>query len=44
MVELLTLIPSLFIVQFFRRIRPRHQLSPLRDTLMKMKPSSRMLV
>ncbi len=44
MVELLTLIPSLFIVQFLRRIRSPQQLSPLRQTLMTMKPSSRMLV
>ncbi|CAF0785734.1 unnamed protein product [Adineta steineri] len=39
MVELFTLIPSLLIVQFFRRIRPRRQISQLREALYKMKPS-----
>ncbi|CAF1500386.1 unnamed protein product, partial [Adineta steineri] len=31
MVELFSLVPSIFIVQFFRRIRPRRQISPLRQ-------------
>ncbi|CAF4085458.1 unnamed protein product, partial [Adineta steineri] len=39
MVELFTLIPSLLIVQFFRRIRPRRQIAPIREALYKMKPS-----
>ncbi|CAF4391977.1 unnamed protein product, partial [Adineta steineri] len=39
MVELFTLIPSLLIVQFFRRIRPRQQVSRIREALYKMKPS-----
>ncbi|UJR09075.1 hypothetical protein I4U23_013322 [Adineta vaga] len=39
MVELLTLIPSLFIVQFFRRIRSRQQTSPLRQALHKINAS-----
>ncbi|CAF1131097.1 unnamed protein product [Adineta steineri] len=39
MVELFTLIPSLLIVQFFRRIRPRQQVSRLREALYMMKPS-----
>ncbi|CAF1000565.1 unnamed protein product [Adineta steineri] len=39
MVELFTLIPSLLIVQFFRRIPPRQQVSRLREALYKMKPS-----
>ncbi|CAF3624741.1 unnamed protein product [Adineta steineri] len=39
MVELFTLIPSLLIVQFFRRIQPRRQVSRLREALYKMKPS-----
>ncbi|CAF1263903.1 unnamed protein product [Adineta steineri] len=39
MVELFTLIPSLLIVQFFRRIRPRQQIAPIREALYKMKPS-----
>ncbi|CAF1131898.1 unnamed protein product [Adineta steineri] len=39
MVELLTFIPSLLIVQFFRRIRPRRQIAPIREALYKMKPS-----
>ena len=42
MVELFSLIPSLLIVQFFRRIRSRQQLSPLRQTLMKINPSTQM--
>ncbi|CAF0948798.1 unnamed protein product [Adineta steineri] len=41
MVELFTLIPSLLIVQFFRRIRPRQQVSRLREALYKMKPSQK---
>ncbi|CAF3719120.1 unnamed protein product, partial [Adineta steineri] len=39
MVELFTLIPSLLIVQFFRRIRPRRQIAPIREALYKMKLS-----
>ncbi|UJR09103.1 hypothetical protein I4U23_013350 [Adineta vaga] len=39
MVELLTLIPSLFIVQLFRRIRSRQQTSPLRQALHKINAS-----
>ncbi|CAF1480222.1 unnamed protein product, partial [Adineta steineri] len=39
MVELFTLIPSLLIVQLFRRIRPRQQVSRLREAIYKMKPS-----
>ncbi|CAF4146964.1 unnamed protein product, partial [Adineta steineri] len=39
MVELFTLIPSLLIVQFFRRIRPRQQVSRLREALYKIQPS-----
>ncbi|CAF4101668.1 unnamed protein product, partial [Adineta steineri] len=39
MVELFTLIPSLLIVQFFRRIRLRRQIAPIREALYKMKPS-----
>ncbi|CAF0882123.1 unnamed protein product [Adineta steineri] len=38
MVELLSLVPSIFIVQFFRRIRPRQQISPLRQALEKIRP------
>ncbi|CAF1390512.1 unnamed protein product, partial [Adineta ricciae] len=43
MVELLTLVPSLFIVQFFRRIRSRQQISPLQQTLYKIKTSGQTL-
>ncbi|CAF0846743.1 unnamed protein product [Adineta steineri] len=39
MVELFTFIPSLLIVQFFRRIQPRRQVSRLREALYKMKSS-----
>ncbi|CAF1181508.1 unnamed protein product [Adineta steineri] len=39
MVELFTLVPNLLIVQFFRRIRPRRQISRLREALYKIKPS-----
>ncbi|CAF1533194.1 unnamed protein product, partial [Adineta steineri] len=39
MVELFTLIPSLVIVQFFRRIRPRRQIAPIREALYKIQPS-----
>ncbi|CAF1529483.1 unnamed protein product, partial [Adineta steineri] len=39
MVELFTLIPSLLIVQFFRRIRPRRQIAPIREALYKIQPS-----
>ncbi|CAF0758584.1 unnamed protein product [Adineta steineri] len=38
-VELFTLIPSLLIVQFFRRIRPRRQIAPIREALYKIQPS-----
>ncbi|CAF4112645.1 unnamed protein product, partial [Adineta steineri] len=38
MVELFSLVPSIFIVQFFRRIRPRRQISPLRQALEKIRP------
>ena len=44
MVELLSLIPSLLIVQFFRRIRSRQPISPLRQALDKIKPSTQMFV
>ncbi|CAF4156054.1 unnamed protein product, partial [Adineta steineri] len=44
MVELFTLIPSLLIVQFFRRIRPRQQVSRLREALYMMKPSRKTFV
>ncbi|CAF4431261.1 unnamed protein product, partial [Adineta steineri] len=37
MVELLSLVPSIFIVQFFRRIRSRRQISPLRQALEKIR-------
>ncbi|CAF1595374.1 unnamed protein product, partial [Adineta steineri] len=37
MVELFSLVPSIFIVQFFRRIRPRQQISPLRQALEKIR-------
>ncbi|CAF1253004.1 unnamed protein product [Adineta steineri] len=37
MVELFSLVPSIFIVQFFRRIRPRRQISPLRQVLEKIR-------
>ena len=36
--ELFSLIPSLFIVQFFRRIESRHLISPLRQALLKINP------
>ncbi|CAF1645338.1 unnamed protein product, partial [Adineta ricciae] len=39
MMEFFTFIPSILIVQFFRRIRPRQQISPLQQTLMKIKRS-----
>ncbi|CAF3807836.1 unnamed protein product [Rotaria sp. Silwood1] len=39
MVELLSLVPSLLIVQFFRRIRSRQQISSLHQALYKIKPS-----
>ncbi|CAF1360361.1 unnamed protein product, partial [Adineta steineri] len=39
MVELFTLIPSLLIVQFFRRIQPRQQISRLREALYKIQTS-----
>ncbi|CAF0849209.1 unnamed protein product [Adineta steineri] len=39
MVELFTLIPSLLIVQFFRRIRPRRQIALIREALYKIQPS-----
>ncbi|CAF0859705.1 unnamed protein product [Rotaria sordida] len=39
MIELLSLVPSLLIVQLFRRIESRQQISPLRQTLYKIKPS-----
>ncbi|CAF1484404.1 unnamed protein product, partial [Adineta steineri] len=38
-VELFTLISSVLIVQFFRRIRPRQQVSRLREALYKIQPS-----
>jgi hypothetical protein len=38
--EVLSLLPSLLIVQLFRRIRSRQQISPLRQILYKLKPSS----
>ncbi|CAF3982665.1 unnamed protein product [Rotaria sordida] len=38
MVELLSLIPSLLIVQFFRRIRTRQQISAIYKTLYTIKP------
>ena len=37
--EIFAFIPSLLIVQFFRRIRSRQQISPLQKALQKMKPS-----
>ncbi|CAF1642081.1 unnamed protein product, partial [Adineta ricciae] len=40
MVEVLTLIPSILIVQFFRRIRSRQQFSPLRQALNKINPNT----
>ncbi len=44
-VELLALIPSLLLVQLFRRIRSRQkQISSLRQTLYKIKSSIKMLV
>lgn len=43
-VELFALVPSLFIVQFFRRIRNRQQISPLQQALNKIKPSTDMFV
>ncbi|CAF1124640.1 unnamed protein product [Adineta steineri] len=39
MVELFTFIPSLLIVQFFRRIQPRRQIAPIREALYKIQPS-----
>ncbi|CAF1640812.1 unnamed protein product, partial [Adineta ricciae] len=39
MSELLTFLPSLLIVQFFRRIRPHRHISPLRQALHQMKSS-----
>jgi len=42
MVELLSLVPSLLIVQFFQRIRNRQQISPLRQALDKIKGRSQM--
>ncbi|CAF3869870.1 unnamed protein product, partial [Adineta steineri] len=39
MVELFTLVPSLLVVQLFRRIRPRQQVSRLREALYKIQPS-----
>ena len=42
-VELLTFVPSIFIVQFFRRIRPRQEISPIENALMKIKSSSEKL-
>jgi len=38
-VELLALVPSLLIVQFFRRIRARQQISPLEQAMKKLNPS-----
>ncbi|CAF0785228.1 unnamed protein product [Adineta steineri] len=38
MVELFTFIPSLLIVQFFRRIQPRRQIAPIREALYKIQP------
>ncbi|CAF1234712.1 unnamed protein product [Adineta steineri] len=35
MCELFTLVPSLLVVQFFKRIRPRKQISPLREAIYK---------
>ncbi len=44
-VELFALIPSLFIVQLFRRIRSRQKsISPLREALYKIKPAVAMFV
>ena len=42
--EILSLIPSLLIVQFFRRIRSRQQHSPIRQILNKVNPSTHMSV
>jgi hypothetical protein len=42
--ELLSLILSLLIVEFFRRIRSRQQISPVRQALNMIKPSIEMLV
>ncbi|CAF4394520.1 unnamed protein product, partial [Adineta steineri] len=39
MVELFTLISTFLIVQFFRRIQPRQQISRLREALYKIKPT-----
>ncbi|CAF4003433.1 unnamed protein product [Adineta steineri] len=39
MVELFTLIPSLLVVQLFRRIRPRRQIAPIREALYTIQPS-----
>jgi len=44
MVELMSLIPSLLIVQFFRRIRTRQQISPLRQAFYQIKTPLQMLV
>jgi hypothetical protein len=44
MVELLSLFPSLIVVQLFRRTRSRQQISPLRQALYKIKPSLEALV
>ncbi len=38
MVEILSLVPSLLIVQLFRRIRPRQSISPLRQALLMINP------
>ena len=43
MVELLSLFPSLLIVQFFRRIGPREEKSPLEKIFEKVRPSQRIL-
>jgi hypothetical protein len=39
-VEILVFIPSVLLVQLFRRTSPRRLLSPLRQTLYKLKPQS----
>ncbi|CAF1558986.1 unnamed protein product [Adineta ricciae] len=44
MVELFSVVPSLLIVQLFRRIRPRQQVSALRQALYELKPSAQMFV
>jgi hypothetical protein len=44
-VEVFSLIPSLLLVQLFRRIRSRHtRISPLRQALYKIKPQLQMFV